>query len=149
MQPDPPDDDDAPDAATRKALKRHGAHEAGRRPRGQLTADHNRKAARAVALASLSRLAYLLEADGELSVRDLVSIYRTACDRGGWLTGRDLAAAEVARWQVAAQLLATPGLSTAERKRILDDVRAREQEALAEHGHRGAGEPPNDLGSDE
>ncbi len=96
------------------------------------TANDNRSRARYLAEMTLARIEVVLRTE-IVKPGDLIALYRELCDRAGFLTGRDLASAEASRWQVTATLLAAPGLSDAERSRILNDVRERERSTLAEY----------------
>jgi len=68
---------------------------------------------------------------GDMPTEDELNALAAFSDRGGYLTGDKLAAAEVARARVFIEILGTQGLSEEQRKAILARWETHEQEALA------------------
>lgn len=97
---------------------------------------------------SLYHLTQLMRWPELLQPLTILKIYREACDRAGFLTGAQLAVAESARWKMAAEALAAPGLTDDQRGRMLAELQAREREVLGEDG---AGPPSGfaDVGTEE
>lgn len=136
-------------ALERQAVSRAHTARARGAPRKISAADH-REAARGVVHMTLWHIEqWLQQPAGQIGVKDLVALYREVCDRAGFLSGRDLAAAESSRWQIAATLLASPNLSPDERKEILERVQRRENDVLAEGPATPVADVSADLGTEE
>lgn len=112
------------------------------------TAREHRIEARNLARSSMYHLTQLMRWPELLQPRTVLAIYREACDRAGFLGGAQLAAAESARWKMAAEALAAPGLSDEKRSAMLAELQAREREVLGEV-NEAAEAGWSDVGTDE
>jgi hypothetical protein len=89
---------------------------------------------------------WLEQPPGTIRPPGLIAVWTRAAAQAGFLDGGTLAQVELQRWKLAAEMLAVPGLTQAERKEIIDSIRAREREVLGETATMSA---KTDRGTDE